>query len=272
LGAAAVAGAIGCLLLMLLGAPQRMPAMNLAALAVGLAGAASVPLVRRPPPWLADALVLAAAATIPAVALFGAQADGVARWVVVAGLTIQPALIFVPLVAIAFAHRPVPARAVAVGVAALGCAMQPDLGAAAMLALAVAAAAVIVRSAVAATAAVLALAGLAAALRPVGMPPVPFVEQVISEALGAGVAGAALALSGMAMLFVPAVLVWRSAPAGAVAAFAGAWLGALAAALLGPYPTPVLGFGGSAILGYVLSVACLRRPLMMRGERSEDVA
>lgn len=262
--AAAAAVAIGSLLLLTLGAPQRMPLVNLAALIVGLAAALLAGPRGRAATPLKDALVVAAAAAIPAVALFGAQTDGVARWVVVAGLTLQPALIVVPLVALSFAVRPRPARVVAVGVAALGCALQPDLGAAAMLAAAVLATALVICSPGASAAALLALAGLAAAAsRPVGLLPVPFVEQVVPAALAAGAVPAALALIGMVMLFVPALLLHRSAPPHVTAAFAGTWLGALLAALLGPYPTPVIGFGGSAILGYLLSVACLARPPML---------
>lgn len=269
--AAAAAVAIGCLLLTMLGAPQRMPLVNFAALLVGVAAALLVRALGRAPAGVRDALVLAAALAIPAVALLGAEADGVARWIVIAGLTLQPALILVPLVAIGFAGRPGPARIAAVGVAALGCALQPDLGAAAMLAAAVVAAALVIRAPAAGAGALLALAGVAAAaMRPVGLPPVPFVEQVVPAAFAAGAIPAALALIGMAMLFVP-VLLRRTAPAGVVAAFAGAWLGALLAALLGPYPTPVIGFGGSAILGYLLSVACLDRALMVGGERRPKV-
>ena len=272
--AAAAAVAIGSLLLLTLGAPQRMPLANLAALIVGLAAALLVgPLDRAATP-LKDALVVAAAAAIPAVALFGAQTDGVARWVVVAGITVQPALIVVPLVALAFAEHPRPARVVAVGLAALGCALQPDLGAAAMLAAAVLAAALVIRSAAAGAGALLALAGFAAAAsRPVGLPPVPFVEQVVPAALAAGAVPAGFALIGMVMLFVPALLLHRSAPLRLLAAFAALWAGALLAALLGPYPTPVIGFGGSAILGYLLSVACLTRsPMLSRPDQPKAIA
>ena len=40
--------------------------------------------------------------------------------------------------------------------------------------------------------------------------------------------------------------------------FGGVWCTALAAAALGNYPTPLVGYGGSAILGYCVSVAMLR--------------
>jgi hypothetical protein len=36
--------------------------------------------------------------------------------------------------------------------------------------------------------------------------------------------------------------------------FGAAWLAVVAAAALGNYPTPLVGYGGSAILGYLISL------------------
>ena len=259
--ASAVAAVLlGCGLLLLLGAPARMPVMNGAALIVGVAAAQILRLGRGVGPRLGDVALLAAALVLPATAIVGPQADGVARWLVVAGLTVQPGLILVPLIALGLASRPSSWRAGAVGVAALGTALQPDLGTAAMLVLGVAAAAAGTRAPAAVLALVLALAGGAVALaRPVGLPPVPYVEGVLPATIAAGPLTALVALAGIAALFVPA---WagRSRGSGAVrATFVGVWLGGLAAAVLGPYPTPVIGFGGSAVLGYVLSVMLVVR-------------
>ena len=43
----------------------------------------------------------------------------------------------------------------------------------------------------------------------------------------------------------------------AALAFGGCWSGVVVAAALGNYPTPLVGYGGSAVLGYLLSVALL---------------
>jgi hypothetical protein len=43
----------------------------------------------------------------------------------------------------------------------------------------------------------------------------------------------------------------------ALLAFGGCWSAVLAAAALGNYPTPLVGYGGSAVLGYLLSVSLL---------------
>src|SRR5687767_1522944 len=81
LAAASGAVAAGCLLLLLSGAPIRMPVMNFAALLIGLTtllllrGAATL----LPRPVHADWVLLAASLLVPLTALFGAEADGVAR-------------------------------------------------------------------------------------------------------------------------------------------------------------------------------------------------
>jgi hypothetical protein len=105
--AAAIAAVLlGCVLLVLLGAPARMPAMNLAAMLVGLASGQTFRLVPVAGGRMGDIASLAAALVLPATALLGPQADGVARWLVVGGLTIQPSLILVPPIALALARRP----------------------------------------------------------------------------------------------------------------------------------------------------------------------
>jgi hypothetical protein len=106
----------------------------------------------------------------------------------------------------------------------------------------------------------LSVAGTAMAValaRSVPLPPVPFVESIIPAALGHGLAASALALTGLLLMFAPPLAMRAIAPAAITLGFAGVWLGALAAALVGAYPTPVIGLGGSAILGFLLSVALL---------------
>ena len=258
MGAGALAVLCGCLLLLMLGAPARMPLMNAAALAIGLVvariGMVLIPANGR----TADLLLLVAGAALPLTALMGEQAQGVPRWVVVAGITIQPGLILVPLLALGLALRPNLITATAVGLAALGTALQPDLGTAAMLLCGTAAAAFKVRSIVSLGASLMALAGAATALvRPAELPPARFVEHVVASAIAAGVGPATIALAGVVLMFLPALIVRRTAASATSAACTGVWAAGLIAALLGSYPTPVIGFGGSAIVGYLLSLALL---------------
>jgi hypothetical protein len=87
------------------------------------------------------------------------------------------------------------------------------------------------------------------------LPPVPFVEAVLASAWAAGGVPMVVAAMGLAFLFAPALQ--ATAPIHSRACFAAVWGSALTASLIGPYPTPVLGFGGSAIVGYLLSVRLL---------------
>ena len=50
-------------------------------------------------------------------------------------------------------------------------------------------------------------------------------------------------------------------------AFATLWLTIVVAAALDNYPTPLVGYGGSAIVGYLLSLSLMSRAL--RAERRE---
>jgi hypothetical protein len=52
--------------------------------------------------------------------------------------------------------------------------------------------------------------------------------------------------------------------------FGAIWLGVIVAAALGNYPTPLVGYGGSAIIGYVLSLAALPRRLAPAGRTRHD--
>jgi hypothetical protein len=70
--------------------------------------------------------------------------------------------------------------------------------------------------------------------------------------------GAAV-LTGALLLIVPAVYGFgkSSAHQHVYAVFGMVWIGVIVAAALGNYPTPLVGYGGSAVLGYVLSLASI---------------
>ena len=56
--------------------------------------------------------------------------------------------------------------------------------------------------------------------------------------------------------------------------FGVVWLGTVVAAALGNYPTPVVGYGGSAILGYSMCLSLIPPKLLpsVGGAHVEDVA
>lgn len=258
---AGLAVGAGCGLLVTLGAPPRMPLVNAAASLIGLLGVAGIAACRRAgaSATTGDIALLFASLLVPLTFLIGPQADGVARWLVFGGLTIQPAMIIVPLVALGLALRPTPLRLAAAVVAAIGLAMQPDPGCAAMLLLGTLASlrGEHGRASNAMIAAVAATIGLAVAVaRNVALPPVPFVEGIYPDTLRAGLVPMSLAIAATMLMLAPGVVRPLRAPS---LAFLGVWIAALVMALLGPYPTPVLGFGGSGVLGFVLSAGLLAK-------------
>jgi hypothetical protein len=90
------------------------------------------------------------------------------------------------------------------------------------------------------------------------LPEMPFVDQILYSAFDVHpLAGLAVAI-GAAALAVPALIALRAGEARpTLAAFGACWLAVVVAAALGNNPTPLVGYGGSAILGYLLSGALL---------------
>ena len=146
-------------------------------------------------------------------------------------------------------------------------ATQPDAAACGGLFLALVGVAVARRSvsvSEAATTAVALAATLWAATRPDGLPAVAHVERVVVEAFAASpVIGI---LAGLAVVAVPGLILWRmrsaaKGEAATVAGLAGLWLGLAVAAFVANYPVPVVGYGASSAIGWLVSLGlCLGRP------------
>jgi len=66
---------------------------------------------------------------------------------------------------------------------------------------------------------------------------------------------------GAGLLIVPALAGLRGAAEERAASlvFGATWAAVVAAAALGNFPTPLVGYGGSAIIGYLISLAVLPR-------------
>jgi hypothetical protein len=260
-GAAAavlLAAGLGAGLLAALGAPARLPAMNLGAAVVGAGLLPVLAMVgRRGLRHPAAALVVAGAALLSTL-LWGVDLEGVRRWAAAGPLLFHTGFLVLPIALAALPRAPWPAAIVGMAVIAASLVAQPDGGAAMAFAAGAAVQAAVRRSPQSlAWMAVAGLAAVAAWLRPDPLPAVAFVEQVAglafhrSPVLGAA-AILALALPGALL----ALAAWRDrtlAPAAAPAA--GFWLGAAAASLLGNYPTPIVGGGVTPILAYALTWA-----------------
>lgn len=262
---------LGLAYLAIAGAPPRMLLMNAVALAIGIAALMVVRRASRLDGRWANALLPVLALCVLAAALFGQSTGGVSRWVTVANVTVQPGLMFGPLLIVAFARDPRPARAAALAILAMAAALQPDPALAAMLAFGAVTVAVLAPSllAIGTVTAAICSVGLALA-QPVELPAVPFVEGVYASALATSAGAFAVVLIGSALLLTPLAALRSTSRKAPVLAFAAAWWAIIAAAAFGNYPTPLLGYGGSAIVGYFLSVAMLGSLRPVEPARSLD--
>lgn len=262
LGALSATGAtiLGVLVMAVAGAPKSYLIVNLAALVIGLAMLALLQR-NRPNAAYAGWLGLAAAAGLLATALLGTTIDGATRWVRIGVVSLQPSLVLLPLLIMAFARVRDSKTTIAMLVAAVALAIQPDRAMAGALVVGLAALAVSVRDRQVLLALVAALCSFAVTLmRPDTLPPTPFVEQVYASAFAFSPAAGLALLAGSMLLLLPMLALHRADST----VFAAVWLAILAAAVIGNYPTPLLGYGGSGILGYLLCLAALpgrlRRP------------
>jgi hypothetical protein len=253
--AATGATGLGMLVMAVAGAPKAYLIINMAALGIGIS---LLSLMQRTRPNTAYAgwLGLAAAAGLLATALLGTTIDDATRWVRIGVVSLQPSLLLLPLMVMTFTRVRDAKTTMAMLIAAVALAIQPDRAMAGALVAGLAALSVTVRDRRMLLALVAALCGFAVTLmRPDTLPPTAFVEQIYANAFAvSALAGLAL-LAGSALLLLPMLALNRAN----AAVFAAVWLAILAAAVLGNYPTPLLGYGGSGILGYLLCLAGLPR-------------
>jgi len=242
------------------GAPTIHLVVNALALVMGLAIFAIVHLSGRTP-HLSGGLAVALAGALLATALFGVPVEGASRWLRIGGLTLQPSLVVLPAMLVCFARRRDLLVTLSVILAAIALALQPDRAMAGVLASALAVLAAHRRDRWVASAIVVALAGFAVTLiRPDSLPAVPYVDQILYSAFQTHVMAGMAVVCGAILLIVPAIVGQRLDPdeRDVHAVFGAVWLGMVVAAALGNYPTPLVGYGGSAILGYVLSLTFMR--------------
>lgn len=257
LACAAGAAAIGILYLVSAGAPTRYPLMNLAALVVGLAAYATIrlPKWRLGPAgeWVLPGMGLALLAT----AWLGTPVEGAARWIAVGPLNIQLSLLVLPAMIVMFSRRPSHVGALGMVIAAVALAMQPDRAMAGALAVSMLVLLLARRERPVLIACMAGLGGLAATmLQADDLPAVAYVDAIfyssfeIHALVGIGV------IVGACLLSAPGIVARGPDPAAGLV-FAVLWAAVSLAAGLGNYPTPVVGYGGAAIVGYLLSLAVL---------------
>jgi hypothetical protein len=237
------------------GAPTFQLAVNAGALVIGLAFFALLRPSSGEAPVLPGWAALACGGALLATALFGVSAEGASRWVRVAGLSLQISLVLLPAMLVSFARRRDFLSTLGVILAAVALALQPDRAMAGVLASSLAVLAMRRRDRWVTSALGIAAAGFAATLlRPDTLPAVPYVDQILYTAFDVHALAGLAVVVGALLLVVPAI---PGLKGDECAVFGIAWLGIVLAAALGNYPTPLVGYGASSVLGYVLSLAFL---------------
>ncbi|WP_141332182.1 hypothetical protein [Myxococcus sp. AB025B] len=255
---------LGLVYMTLAGAPVRYLGSNVGALVIGWV---LLSLLRRIPESVergAGALILCFSALLLATSLLGLRVEGACRWVGLGGVVVQPSLVLLPLMLVGYSRTRTPLGTMGIVVAALAMALQPDRAMAAMMATAMAAVTATRASRLTCLAfAASLLAFVVTLLRPDTLPATPFVDQVLHSSFAAHALAGGAVVAGLALLLVPALRLRACEPhlRPACLTFGAAWLAAMLAAALGNHPTPVVGYGGSAILGYLLSLWLLPGPL-----------
>ena len=262
LGIACAVGAVmlGLAYLAVAGAPTHYLAINSAALGFGLVMLGLASRIRAAGQNWTPVAVVATAGALLVTAFFGSSADGVTRWINVGGFAIQPSLILLPVMIVAFSRAHSALTTACVGAAAAAMALQPDRAMAGMLLLGLTAIALICRDRQSVVALAASVIGFALTLaRPDPMPTVPYVDQILYTSFDVHVGAGLAVFAGSALLLVPGIIGWHRDPDNrpTYIAFGAVWFAVIMAAALGNYPTPLVGYGGSAIIGYALSLLVL---------------
>lgn len=252
------------------GAPLGYPLRNVAALAIGFLALGILTHVPRSR-WLgAEPIALALGLALLATSVFGIAHDGATRWISIGGLSIQPSLILMPVLVIGYARTRSRLSTLGVILAAAALALQPDRAMAGALAAGVAVLAMLRPERNVLTALLATLAGcVAALLQPDVQPAMPYVDRILFTAFAVHPLAGLMVVGGSGLLLVPALAAWRRDPGYAV--FGAVWFAIVLAAGLGNYPTPLVGYGGSAIIGYLLGLLGLPKTLGVANEAGDIV-
>lgn len=262
LGMACAIGAVamGLSYMLIAGAPARYLAVNASALVIGLAMLALLGRADAGARHWAGGAIAAMAGALLATALLGDKVEGAARWVNLAGISLPPSLILLPVMLVGFSRSRNALATAGIVASVLAMALQPDRAMAGMLALALIVLAILRPDRQVIAAAAVSVAGFAITLaRPDTLSAVPFVDEVLYSSFDVHAAVGMAVLGGAALLLVPALAGWSRDPANSAiyVTFGVVWFAAIMAAALGNYPTPIVGYGASAIIGYALSLLAL---------------
>jgi hypothetical protein len=249
------------------GAPMSYIVVNGVALAIGIAVTG---LLLNIPPRASGALAMAAAFALLATGLFGSDVETIRRWVALpGGLQLQPAMLLLPAMLVGYARAPHDRwRGAAVIVAAFAIMIQPDRS----MAMPLVGVALLVwwqcRGHLSLAILAAAIVALAVTIwRDDPLRPVRYVEQVLIDGWNAGAGQTLLLGIGAVAMLAPLFAARHYRDAGdrrAALAFGVTWASLLFASVIGAHPTPLLGYGASAIIGYVMALAALSVPPVAR--------
>lgn len=274
---ASAATGLGLVYMAAAGAPAIYLAVNALALVMGFA-VLGLMQFSGPAPRLPGGMALVCGGLLLATALFGTAVDGASRWVRVGGLSLQISLILLPAMLVAFARRRDLLAMTGVVLAAVAIALQPDRAMAGAMLAALAVLAVYRQDRWVLSGLFVAAAGFAVTMiRPDSLPAVPYVDRILYTAFEVHAMAGIAVVGGALLLMAPALAGQRFDPENREvhAVFGAAWFSIVAASALGNYPTPLVGYGGSAILGYALSLSFLPgkvRSAALVLERADDAA
>ena len=242
------------------GAPTAYLSVNFGALVIGFLLFANLNHSRFTSDRWRGLMMLAAGLSLAATALFGLQADGNTRWIKLGPFALQPSLILLPMMIVAFVRLRSWTATFGMIAAAFALALQPDRAMSAALAAAMLALLLSRRDQLTILAAITSIVGFTVTLlRPDAGQAVPFVDQIIFESFDVHVLAGMAVVGGLALLLLPALagLRFGGAVREASLVFGVTWASVIVAAALGNYPTPLVGYSGGAVLGYVLSLSML---------------
>ncbi|MFO0614242.1 MAG: hypothetical protein U0414_16755 [Polyangiaceae bacterium] len=259
-----------------MGASGAPPSRSLVQLASGVAGALLAVAIARIPKLPARAgalLAVAGALAIAAPLVFGADIEGVRRWVELGAYRVHPSMLLTPALLVfaasTMARRPWAAHALLLSLQTAHV-ISPDAGQVTAAGLAAITLSVVVDPRRNAWVTPVYAATIAFGwLRPDPLGGAPFVEDIFTRAFALSPIVGAIAVAAMGASALCPLLSLRggehSTAGRAMAAALAAYFVALAIVpCVGEFPVPLLGFGASPVIGAFLGVASLERARKLR--------
>lgn len=252
--------AIGAFYFNINGAPPHYTLVNSASLVVTYLFL----FIPNPDQWprrIIDTIVILIGLILLATKIWGVGLYGAHRWFTLYHFTYEPSMILLPCAVLLFAKQQNSYSTAGIVLIAIATAIQPDRSMAAALCLGIFTLLAVTRNKWIFISSCFATAAFVVTLlTPDNVPPVAFVERVYQSSMASNIAIGILIIISTMLLLLPSflgLLQGNKENRGIVSVFFSTWLALFVAAALGNYPTPLIGYGCSAIMGYILSAMLL---------------